>query len=320
MATAVEAQQTAILVVGSINMDLVARCPHIPAPGETILGSDFTLTPGGKGANGATAAARLVVDRTGGGVAMLGAVGRDDNGAALRRNLHERGVAIAHVLELDEVPTGVALIAVADDGENNIIVVPGANSRVSPDHAAAALPAIAPRAILMQLEIPLATVAQTAALARRAGIRVLLDPAPAPAALPAALLRDVDVLLPNEGELATLAGLPARDAAEAARAAQALRERGVGIVVVKRGEQGALIVDEQGARPIATLRVDVVDTTGAGDCFDGAFAVALAEGQPLDAAARFATHAAALSCTRLGAQSAQPTRQEVEQALVGSGE
>jgi ribokinase len=298
-------------------MDLVARCPHIPAPGETILGSDFTLTPGGKGANGATAAARLVAERTGGGVAMLGAVGRDDNGAALRRNLQERGVAVVHVLELDGVPTGVALIAVADDGENNIIVVPGANSRVGPDHVAAALPAIAPRSVLMQLEIPLATVTQTAALARGAGIRVLLDPAPAPATLPATLLRDVDVLLPNEGELAALAGLPARDSAEAARAAQGLRERGVGIVVVKRGEQGALVVDDQGARPVAAPHVDVVDTTGAGDCFDGAFAVALAEGQPLDEAVRFATHAAALSCTRLGAQSAQPTREEVERVISG---
>lgn len=308
---------TSILIVGSINMDLVVRCPHIPVPGETIIGSDFTLKPGGKGANGATAAARLATARTRGRVAMLGAVGRDDNGAALRRNLQERGVATERVLELDGVPTGVALIAVADDGENSIIVVPGANGHVDPEQVSSALPALAPRAVLMQLEIPIATVARAAELAQQRGIRVLLDPAPAPAAISDALLRHVDILLPNEGELATLAGMPTRTDDDAARAALALRQRGVGIVVVKRGERGALLVDEQGARPIPTLRVDVMDTTGAGDCFDGAFAVALVEGQSLDAAARFATHAAALACTHLGAQSAQPARAEVERVLSG---
>lgn len=308
------ADRPAILVIGSINMDMVARCPHIPSPGETILGSDFTLTPGGKGANGATAAARLLT-KAAGGVAMLGAVGRDANGAALRRNLRERGVAVAQVLELEDAPTGVALIAVSDAGENSIVVVPGANARLRPAHVAAVLEALAPAAILMQLEIPLETVVAAAALARRAGVRVLLDPAPAPDTLPDDLLAHVDVLLPNEGELAALAGLPASTDEEAARAAAALRARGAGVVVVKRGERGALVVDERGARTVPRPRVDVVDTTGAGDCFDGAFTVALVEGRPLDEAARFATHAAALACTRLGAQSAQPTRDEVERVL-----
>ena len=304
-----------ILVVGSLNMDLVARCPHIPAPGETILGSDFTRSPGGKGANGATAAARLLSARRGGRVAMLGAVGRDDHGAALVRNLGARGVDAERVLRLDGVPTGVALIAVADDGENSIVVVPGANGHLRPEHVEAGLPALSPTVVLMQMEIPPQTVERAAALGRQAGAQVLLDPAPAPATLPAGLLRNVDVLLPNEGELAMLAGMPVESVEEATQAAAALRGRGVGTVVVKRGDQGALVVDERGARTIPTLRVDVVDTTGAGDCFDGALAVALAEGRPIDEAVRFATHAAALACTRLGAQSAQPERAEVEATL-----
>ena len=304
-----------ILVVGSLNMDLVARCPHIPAPGETILGSDFTRSPGGKGANGATAAARLLSARMGGRVAMLGAVGRDDHGAALVRNLGVRGVDAERVLRLDGVPTGVALIAVADDGENSIVVVPGANGRLRPEHVEAGLPALSPTVVLMQMEIPLETVERAAALGHRMGAHVLLDPAPAPATLPEGLLRNVDVLLPNEGELAMLAGMAVESVEATTQAAAALRGRGVGTVVVKRGDQGALVHDERGARAVPTLRVDVVDTTGAGDCFDGALAVALAEGRPIDEAVRFATHAAALACTRLGAQSAQPERAEVEATL-----
>ena len=304
-----------ILIVGSINMDLVARCPHIPTPGETILGSDFTQSPGGKGANGATAAARLLSARMGGRVAMLGAVGRDDHGAVLVRNLGARGVDAERVRRLDGVPTGVALIAVADDGENSIVVVPGANGRLRPEHVEASLPALFPTVVLMQMEIPPETVERAAALGRQTGAHVLLDPAPAPATLPEELLRHVDVLLPNEGELAMLAGMPVESVEEATHAAVMLRGRGVGTVVVKRGDQGALVVDERGARAVPTLRVDVVDTTGAGDCFDGALAVALAEGRSIDEAVRFATHAAALACTRLGAQSAQPERAEVEATL-----
>jgi ribokinase len=304
-----------ILVVGSLNMDLVARCPRLPAPGETILGSDFARSPGGKGANGATAAARLLTPRMGGRVAMLGAVGRDDDGAALVRNLGVRGVDAERVRRLDGVPTGVALIAVAEDGENSIVVVPGANGRLRPEHVEAGLPALSPTVVLMQMEIPLETVERAAALGRPMGAHVLLDPAPAPATLSEGLLRDVDVLLPNEGELAMLTGMAVESVEEATSAALALRGRGVGTVVVKRGDQGALVVDTRGARAVPTLRVDVVDTTGAGDCFDGALAVALAEGRSIDEAVRFATHAAALACTRLGAQSAQPERAEVEATL-----
>lgn len=303
-----------ILVVGSINMDLVVRCSRIPASGETLLGSDFTRHPGGKGANGATAAGRLA-DPQRQRVTMLGAVGRDNNGTALRRNLRERGVDVGRVRELDGVPTGVALIIVSDAGDNSIVVVPGANGRLRPEDIEVALPSLSPTVVLMQLEIPLETVARGAALGHEAGARVLLDPAPAPEALSEDLLGTVDVLMPNEGELAALTGMHIETEEAAARAAARLRERGVKTVVVKRGAKGALIVDAHGARPVGTPRVRVVDTTGAGDCFDGALAVALSEGQALDAAVRFATQAAALACTRLGAQEAQPTREEVERML-----
>jgi ribokinase len=318
-----ERRALAVLVIGSLNMDLVARCPRIPAPGETILGSGFALHPGGKGANGATAAARLVAGPGLGpgpdtSIALLGAVGRDDNGAALLRNLRERGVDAALVDERAGVPTGVALIAVSDEGENSIVVVPGANARLRPEDVEAAMPALAPRVVLLQMEIPAETVERAAILGRRAGARVLLDPAPAPASLSPALLAAVDALSPNEGELAALTGMPVGTEDEATRAAEELRRRGVAAVVVKRGEQGALIVDGDGARAVPAPRVAVVDTTGAGDCFDGALAMALAEGQDLDRATRFATHAAALACTRLGAQEAQPARGDVERLLRGS--
>ena len=306
-----------ILVVGSINMDLVARCPHVPAPGETVLGSDFAQHPGGPGANTATAAARLARDS---GVAMLGAVGSDDNGVALTHNLRERGVDTASVATV-AAPTGVALIAVADDGANSIVVAPGANSQVLPpdiDAAWAALTTAPPAILVTQMEIPLETVVRAALAGRDMGARVLLDPAPAPAHLPDSLLAAVDILMPNEGELRTLTGLPTGTVEEVARAAEALRARGVGSVVVKRGEHGALIVDEAGGRVVPAPRVEAIDTTGAGDCFNGALAAALAEGQTVDAAARFATHAAALACTALGAQEAQPTREQVDRLLSAS--
>ncbi len=304
-----------ILVVGSINMDMVAHCPHIPAPGETILGSALSLHPGGKGANGAAAAARLIHATGGRRVIMLGAVGRDDNGVRGRRNLHERGVTVEHLLTVDDTPSGVALIALAKSGENSIIVVPGANYSLRPEHVDAVFTLVAPSVVLMQMEIPLQTVARVAQLGRQAGVRVLLDPAPASRALPDGLLAAVDVLMPNEGELAALTGLPTETDEEAVRAAATLRAEGVGIVVVKRGERGALVVDDRGVRSIPSPVVAAVDTTGAGDCFDGALAVALGERQALDAAIIFATHAAALACTRVGAQEAQPTRTEVEQLL-----
>ncbi len=196
-------------------------------------------------------------------------------------------------------------------------MVPGANSELRPAHVDRVLPTLEPSVVLVQMEIPPETVARAAALGQGAGARVLLDPAPVPASLSDALMTNVDLLLPNEGELATLTGLPVESVDAAARAAATLRCRGVRAVVVKRGSHRALVVDAKSARSVPAPRVDVIDTTGAGDCFDGALAVALVEGRTLDDAVRFATHAAALACARLGAQSAQPTRAEVERLCTG---
>jgi ribokinase len=207
------------------------------------------------------------------------------------------------------------MIAVADDGDNSIIVVPGANGHVRPVDVELGVQRVAPSVMLMQLEIPLATVKAAAGLGRRFGARVLLDPAPAPASYVPDLTAEVDIILPNEGELGELTGLPIGGVDDAIRAAEKLRGRDRITIVVKRGAQGALIVDDDGPRLIPAPVVDVVDTTGAGDCFDGALAAGLLEGWSLDKSVRFATHAAALACTRIGAQSAQPTRTEVRALL-----
>ena len=303
--------ESTILVVGSINMDLVVRCPHIPAPGETILGSTLMETPGGKGANQAVAAGRL-----GGSVAMIGCLGTDAYGQALRASLAGAGVDAGSVRERGP-RSGVALIEVGDGAENSIVVVPGANALLTSEDVEAAL-AAAPRAavLLLQLEIPLPTVRAAAHLARQRGIRVLLDPAPAQP-LPDELLAEVDILLPNQSEAALLAGLPVDDLAEAERAGRALLARGPRTVIVKLGAGGALIVDAQGTRQIPGLLVEAIDTTAAGDCLAGALAVALVEGQSLEEAVRFANAAAALSTTRRGAQESMPDRAAMERLLHG---
>ena len=306
--------ESTILVVGSINMDLVVRCPHIPAPGETILGSTLTETPGGKGANQAVAAGRL-----GGNVAMIGCLGADGYDQALRASLAGAGVDVGPVRERGP-RSGVALIEVGDGAENSIVVVPGANALLTPEDVEAAL-AAAPQAavLLLQLEIPMPTVRAAAHLARQRGIRVLLDPAPAQA-LADELLAEGDILLPNQGEAALLAGLPVDDLAGAERAGRALLARGPRTVIVKLGAGGALIVDAQGTRQIPGLPVEAIDTTAAGDCLAGALAVALVEGRPLEEALRFANAAAALSTTKRGAQESMPDRSSVERLLQGGSQ
>jgi ribokinase len=300
-----------ILVVGSINMDLAVRCPHIPVPGETILGQSLVESPGGKGANQAVAAGRL-----GGRVAMIGCLGRDAYGRTLRGLLRADGVADDYLLERGE-RSGVALIEVGAAGENSIVVVPGANALLQPEdveRAFAAAPAA--RVLLLQLEIPLETVCSAAALARARGLMVILDPAPA-RPLPDSLLVDVDLLLPNQGEAAVLAGLPVGTREEALAAAQRLRARGVRSVLVKLGADGVLLPAEAGGGHVPGRRVTAVDSTGAGDTLAGALAVALMEGKTLPEAVAFANAAAALSTTRPGAQAAVPARAEVDRLLEG---
>ncbi len=306
---------TPIVVIGSLNYDLVACGPRIPVVGETLVGRRFFEEPGGKGANQAYAAARL-----GGRVKMLGRVGDDIYGRRMRDNLAAAGCDVSGLLEIRDCTSGIALIFVGDDGANSIIIVPGANDRFLPADVAAQAEALAGAGIvLLQLENPLETVAAAALAARRAGARVVLDPAPA-RALPDHLLAAVDVLTPNETEAAILAGRPpARLApAEAEPIARELRRRGAGAVVVKLGEQGCLLDAGGAPQLLPAPRVAAVDTTAAGDVFNAALAVGLSEGLDLAGACRFANRAAALSVTRLGAQACAPARGEVESFAAGA--
>jgi ribokinase len=299
-----------IVVCGSLNMDVVAVAPRIPVAGETILGSKFFTTPGGKGANQAYAAAKLNGD-----VAMLGRVGEDTFAGQMRFSLAETG---CNTQSIREVPgtSGVALICVSDRGENSIVVVPGANELLTKwdvhleSHIFRGC-----SVLLLQLETPLVTVIAAAQAGREQGASVILDPAPAPhAPLPQELLAAVDILTPNETEAAILAGFPPRplNPGEAAAIALKLQAMGPHTVIVKLGAQGCLLWTGGESSVIPAPEVAVVDSTAAGDVFNGALAVALSEGSTLQQACQFAVRASALSVTRLGAQSSVPTRTEVD--------
>lgn len=297
-----------LVVVGSLNMDLVVRSPRHPQPGETLLGGDFRTFPGGKGANQAVAAAHV-----GGIVNMVGRVGADEFGALLLQNLASAGVNAAHVLRDSDAATGVALITVADDGQNTIVVAPGANGRVSPADVQAAYPAFDGASVLMlQLEIPLPAVQRAIDEARRRGLQVILNPAPAQPLEPA-LLKQVDFLVPNRSELALLTGTD-----DVERGARTLLDAGVKCVVVTLGDAGVQVWDEGGAGVIAPHAVKAVDTTAAGDAFVGAFAVALSQNRTPLEAARWGNAAGAIAVTRPGAQPSMPTRAEVEALLLRS--
>ncbi|HXC58110.1 MAG TPA: ribokinase [Steroidobacteraceae bacterium] len=295
-----------IIVVGSLNMDVVCRVARAPAAGETVLGESASFVPGGKGANQAVACARL-----GAVVRMIGRVGPDAFGARLREGLSAEGIDVARVGVDTEATSGVALILVEADGQNRITVAAGANARLTPAHVVAAA-ADWPRGglLLAQLETPLDTIAAAIEAAHEAGLRVVLNPAPAQP-LPAAWWRRIDLLVPNETEAALLTGLPVGDVSGAISAARELRRRGVHHVLLTLAERGVLLADADGERVIPAPRVQVVDTTAAGDTFIGALAVALGEGLDLDAAAAFGVRAASLSVTRPGAQSSIPHRSEL---------
>lgn len=305
--------QPATVVVGSVNMDLVVTAPAIPTPGQTLLAHGFSTVPGGKGANQAVAAARL-----GSSTALIGRVGDDAFGAALRRELEESGVDCRHLQVTPGAPSGVALIVVSDTGENAICVVAGANALLTPEDVEAAEPLIAAaRVCVLQLEIPLPTAARAAACARRHGVEVVLDPAPAPGALPAELWA-ADILTPNQSEAARLLGSP-RPPEDPAETARQLQARGARSVVLKLGASGAYFRSAAGAGHLPGHRVRVVDTTAAGDAFTAALAVGRAEGRPLPEAVALANAAGALACTRFGAQPSAPRRAEVERLLAGAG-
>jgi ribokinase len=295
-----------IVVVGSITMDLVTRTPRIPAIGQTLIGTGFETTPGGKGANQAIAAARL-----GYPVAIVAKVGDDAYGPALIENLKRAGVETSAMSQAAG-SSGLAPMFVADDGLNAIVVVPGANSKM--DRAAVDKHAELIRSagmVLCQLEIPMDTLNYTLDFCARGNVPVMLDPAPA-AALPEAVWDQVAWFTPNETEAAFYVG----DGADAETSAKKLLEKGLRGVVLKRGAEGAFVAVAYGrAEWVRPFKVDAIDTVAAGDCFNGAFAVALLEGKDPWAAARFANAAAAICVTRKGAAASMPLRTEVDEFL-----
>ncbi|MEI7768167.1 MAG: ribokinase [Phycisphaerae bacterium] len=301
-----------VLVAGSLNMDLVIRCATIPLPGQTLPGSDFVTVPGGKGANQAAAAARLGrTTRT----VMIGRVGDDAFGVQMRAAVVKAGVDDALIMTTPRTASGVATITVAASGENAIVIGPGANGKLTTADVRKLRRQIAGSAVVVvQLEVPLATVVEVLAIARQAGVRTIVDPAPIPAAALPAELYQVDVFSPNQTEAQQLTGVEVKDENSAQRAADILLDRGAKCVVLKLGAQGAFLAQpgavsgERDYLLIPGYQVKAVDTTAAGDSFTGALAVALAEGQEITAAIALANAAGALACTVVGAQTSIPSR------------
>jgi ribokinase len=306
---------SSIVVIGSLNMDFVIAVDRLPLPGETILGRNFRVIPGGKGANQAYAAAKLAGDGT--AVRMLGRVGADSFGSALKANLAGVGVDVSPVLETESEATGVACIHVDGAGQNSITVAPGANGALSAGDIDSERWALAgARCVLLQLEVPIAAVAEGLREARRVGATCILDPAPA-RALPSEILELVDIATPNENEACVLAGVPAGrvNVADAVALGNKIRELGVRSVVVKLGDQGCVYCGPDRTFASSPFAVQAVDSTAAGDTFNAALAVSLAEGTEMEHALRFANAAAAISVTRSGAQTSAPSRAEVESLL-----
>ncbi|HEU4552305.1 MAG TPA: ribokinase [Chitinophaga sp.] len=295
-----------ILVVGSINMDMVVKTAHIPQPGETMLGGVFFMNPGGKGANQAVSVARL-----GGHAAFIGKIGDDLFGKQSTRLFEQEGIDITGICSDPGTPSGIAMITVDAAGENSIVVAPGANARLQPNDVAAALDKQPDgKILLVQLEIPMETVKYAAEYAREKGLLVILNPAPANDRV-AALLPLADIITPNESEAALLSGVQIKDLAGARQAAEQIAARGVKSVIITLGSQGAALLHNGAFLHIPAPLVEAVDTTAAGDVFNGALATALAEGKSLEDAVVFACNAAAIAVTRLGAQSSIPYRNEV---------
>lgn len=288
-------------------MDLVVKSARIPAVGETILGGDFIMTPGGKGANQAVAAAKLGAD-----VCLVAKLGEDVFAEQSLNNFKTAAINTEYVTSSKEAPSGVALIAVDQAGNNMIVVAPGANQQLSPDDIEAAKSAIASsRALVAQLEVPLETVESAGRVAKASGVTFILDPAPAQELSPG-FLGLVDVLTPNETEAQILTGIEVTDEDSARAAAKDLLKRGAGAVILTMGAKGYLLATGDRTEFVPALKVAAVDTTAAGDAFTGALAVGLARGKTLAEAAAFANHVGALSVTRMGAQSSMPSMEEVE--------
>jgi ribokinase len=301
-----------VVVFGSINMDLVVQTPRLPAPGETLAGRTFFTAPGGKGANQAVASARMGVPTH-----MVGRVGADMFADPLRASLAQHGVGTSFV-HASPGPSGVAVIAVDDAAENTIVIVAGANGLIGGDDVARLEQAlVGARVLLLQLEVPLPAVVSAAQVARRRGVTVVLDPAPA-CELPPELYQAVDIITPNESEAGILLGFQARTDEELARAGRDLIARGAGSAIVKLGARGAYYAGTGAGQLFAAFPVQAVDTVAAGDAFNGALAAGLCAGLDTAAAIRWGLAAGAISVTRRGAQQAMPSRDEVLQLAGGS--
>jgi ribokinase len=295
-----------IVVVGSLNMDMVVQVKSHPIPGETVLGSDYETHHGGKGANQAVAAARM-----GAKVRMIGRVGTDEFGKRLRQGLQREGINVHAVVPM-AVPTGVAFIAVDGETQNTIIVSPGANHKLRPENLAAS-EFDAANAVVMQLEVPLDTVKKAAQLGREAGAKIILNAAPAQK-LSEKFLSYIDILVVNESEACALAGCTVDAPSNAIDAAKALQLY-CPTVVVTLGEQGAVWVAPDGEGHQPAFEVEEVDSTGAGDAFIGALATAICEGQDILTAVRWGCAAGSLATSRAGAQPSLPERNEVMKML-----
>jgi len=300
-----------VLVVGSANVDFTVAASRLPGVGETVSGGTLLVNHGGKGANQAVAARRLGAE-----VRFVACVGDDASGRDIRAALQAEGVGVDGVMVTREAATGTALIVVDQQGRNQIVVAPGANWRLSAEHVRSRAVDFAwAQVVLCQLETPLDTLDVALGEARRRGLVTVLNPAPVRDGISDDVWRRVDYLTPNEGEAARLSGVPVEDVRSAGAAARVLRERGVGTVIVTLGVQGSIACTAGGDVRTEAFPVNAVDTTAAGDSFNGALGTALAAGDALPDALRFASAAAALACTRRGAQPSLPTRAEVDRLL-----
>ena len=299
--------RSSIIVIGSSNTDMVIKTTHLPAPGETILGGDFFMNAGGKGANQAVAAARL-----GGNITFFAKVGNDIFGERAIALFRKEGIDTSNIISDERYPSGVALITVDSKGENCIVVAPGANNALTAADLQSKKDVIERASfILVQLEIPLQTVEYIIKLASTVGAKLVLNPAPA-CELRNELLSGIDIITPNQKEAEMLTGVTVADTESAKEAAMELKKKGVKSVIITLGSSGALVLHDNVFSNIAAPVVEAVDTTAAGDIFNGALIVALSEGMNMENAVQFACRAAAISVTRLGAQASAPYRSEVE--------
>ncbi len=295
-----------IIVVGSMNMDMVVKTSHIPQPGETVLGGSFFMNPGGKGANQAVAVARL-----GGDVTFIGKIGDDIFGKQSSQLFDEEGVDTGGILSDIDSPSGIALITVDESGENSIVVAPGANAHLEPADVETVLDKYPEgKILLIQLEIPMRTVEFAARIARHKGMQVVLNPAPANELVPS-IFGLIDIITPNVNEAEMLSGIRITDIPSARQAAESIHAQGVKHVVITLGKKGAALLEGGVFYHIPAPEVETIDTTAAGDVFNGALAVALAEGKGMTDAVSFACRAASIAVTKLGAQASIPFRNEV---------